>query len=98
MRQSNRGKLPENVLWRPKDNYFDPLKYTGLAQGHQALELLEQISNCSCLQEIIDIKQIETSLNGYRQEQSLSNDLVNKIYALLAFVNWYQRVESHYVL
>lgn len=98
LRQSNQRKLPEDLLWRPKENYFDPLKCTGLSQGHQALELLEQIPNCSCLQEIIDIKQVETCLKGYRQGESLSNDLINKIVALLAFVNWHQRVESHYVL
>lgn len=98
LRQSNRGKLPEDVLWRPKENYFDPLKYTGLAKGHQAVELMKQIPNCPCLQEIIDTKQVETLLNGYRQGQSLSNDLTNQLYALLAFVNWHQRVEKYYGL
>ena len=96
LRQVNRSYLPEEVLWRPKENYFDPLRDTALAKGHQAVELLGQILNCSCLQEIIDTKQVETYLNGYRQGQSLTNN--HELFALLTFVNWYQRVDRQYGL
>ena len=96
LRQTNRGKLPEDVLWRPKENYFDPLLHTGLTKGYQAVALLKQIP-FSCLQEIIDVKQVEVYLNSYRQGQFFRNNLTNKLYALLALVNWCQRIEKYYV-
>lgn len=96
LRQSNRGKLPEDVLWRLKENSFNPLRNIGLAKGHQVLELLEQIPKYSCLQEIINFKQVKTYLHSYRQGQFLNQDLICQIYSLLAWVNWYQRVEKYY--
>ena len=95
LRQVNQSYLPKEVLWRPKENYFDPLSDTALAKGHRAVELLRQIPNCPCLQEIIDTKQVETYLNGYRQGQSPTNN--NELLALLTFVDWYQRVDEHYL-
>lgn len=96
LRQVNQSYLPKEVLWRPKENYFDPLSDTALAKGHRAVELLRQIPNCPCLQEIIDTKQVETYLNGYRQGQSPTNN--NELLALLTFVDWYQRVDNYYGL
>ena len=96
LRQVNQSYLPEEVLWRPKENYFDPLSDTALAKGHRAVELLRQIPNCPCLQEIIDTKQVETYLNKYRQGQSPTNN--NELLALLTFVDWYQRVDNYYGL
>ena len=106
LRQVNRMNLPADVLWRPKDNYFDPLKYAGIAKGHQALELLEQVQNCPCLQEIVDVEQIKISLNSYRRGYSDSycqgkpfrNDLANNLYSLLAFVNWHGRLKKEYYI
>jgi asparagine synthase (glutamine-hydrolysing) len=68
LRQANRSKLPEDVLWRPKNNYFDPIKYAGIGKGHQVLELLEQVPNCSCLQEIVNVEQVESHLTNYRHD------------------------------
>lgn len=100
LRQTNQETLPEDIRWRPKENYFDPLKYAGIAKGHQAVKLLEQITNCPCLQEIVDIEKVETYFNSYRQDYSSSyipgksfrNELANQLYILFAFVNWYQRL------
>ncbi|HEY9673842.1 MAG TPA: asparagine synthase-related protein [Waterburya sp.] len=104
LRQANRLTLPEDVLWRSKDNYFDPLKYAALGQGHQSFKLLEQAQTCRGLQEIIDISKFGNYLNGYRNEysssycqwQPLNNDLSNKLYILLEFTNWHDRVNLKY--
>jgi asparagine synthase (glutamine-hydrolysing) len=106
LRQANRLTLPEDVLWRPKANYFDPLKYAGIGKGHQALKLLEQAQVLRGLQEIIDIDNLGNYLNSYRCEHSNSycewqffkNDLVNKIYVLLEFINWHRKVDLKYNL
>lgn len=98
LRRVNQSYFPEDVLWRPKENYFDPLRWAGLTKGHQAVEILEQIPNCPDLQDIIDALQVKTYLNSYRQGQALSNNLTSKLYALLAFINWYQRVKNYYGL
>jgi asparagine synthase (glutamine-hydrolysing) len=106
LRQANRLTLPEDVLWRPKENYFDPLKYAGLGKGHQALKLLEQAQACRGLQKIIDIGEFGNYLNNYRRQyfngynqfQYLKNDLVTSIYMVLEFINWYQIVEEKYLV
>jgi asparagine synthase (glutamine-hydrolysing) len=104
LRQANRLTLPEDVLWRSKDNYFDPLKYAAIGKGHQALKLLEQAQTCRGLQEIIDMGKFGGYLNSYRSEysksycqwQSFKNDLANKLYILLTFINWYHKVNLKY--
>ena len=104
LRQANRLTLPEDVLWRPKDNYFDPLKYAGIGKGHQALKLLEQAQTCKGLQGIIDIGKLGDYLNSYRcgysksscQWQTFENNLANKLYIVLEFTNWYHRMNLKY--
>jgi asparagine synthase (glutamine-hydrolysing) len=106
LRQANRRNLPADVLWRPKTNYFDPLKYAGIAKGHQAVTLLEQVQNCPCLQEIVDVGEVKIYLNSYRNGYAESylpgrpfqNAIANRLYILFAFVNWYQRLNKHYIL
>jgi asparagine synthase (glutamine-hydrolysing) len=102
LRQANLESLPTDVLWRPKENYFDPLKYAGIAKGHQAVKLLEQVKTCACLHEIVDAGQLEFSLNSYRQEYSDSycaglpfhNTIASQIYILLVFSGWNCRVNK----
>jgi asparagine synthase (glutamine-hydrolysing) len=102
LRKANQAILPADVLWRPKENYFDPLKYAGLAKGHQAVKLLEEVKNYPFLQEIIDHGKLETSLITYRHKYSesyckgepLLNHLANELYVLLTFINWYYQVNK----
>jgi asparagine synthase (glutamine-hydrolysing) len=102
LRQVNQTTLPDDVLWRPKRNYFDPVKYAAIGKGHQALELLEQLKDISFLEEIIDVKKVEMQLNIYRQGYSESyspgkaycNDMASWLYELFAFVNWYQLLKN----
>lgn len=101
LRQANRKYLPEQILWRPKDNYFDPLKYAGLAEGHQALELLGRLKQTSFLENIIDVSGVEQVLldyrSGYNQRLngSYRNTEANHLYELFTFVNWYERVTTN---
>jgi asparagine synthase (glutamine-hydrolysing) len=102
LRQANQGKLPEELLWRPKDNYFDPLKYAGIGQGEKVLELLQQMKSLAFLEEIFDFQQVELNLQSYRRGYSENyspgkpylNDMANKLYQLFSFVAWYQQI-SH---
>ncbi|HAA27135.1 MAG TPA: asparagine synthase [Cyanobacteria bacterium UBA8553] len=103
LRQANQMNLPEDVLWRPKTNYFDPLKYVGIAQGHQALQLLEQLKNCPFLQEIVENHKVEAQLINYREKYSKNyqqgnpfcNKTANQLYILFALVNWHQKINNY---
>ncbi|NEQ23277.1 MAG: asparagine synthase [Microcoleus sp. SIO2G3] len=103
LRQANKMNLPDDVLMRPKDNYFDPLKYAGIAKGHQVLQLLEQLQNCPYLQEAVDSQNVETHLNNYRQGYSDSyqrgepfyNTIANQLYVFFAFVSWHKRLKNY---
>jgi asparagine synthase (glutamine-hydrolysing) len=102
LRQANQGSLPAQIQWRPKSNYFDPLKYAGIAKGHQVLELLQDLKHIPMLTDIIDISQVEKILLSYRTGydqnyipgQLYRNSEANQIYELLAYVNWYQRIKD----
>jgi asparagine synthase (glutamine-hydrolysing) len=103
LRQANQLSLPEDVLWRPKDNYFDPLKYAGIGKGHQALKLLAQSNRSSLLQKIIDFSNLESSLGNYRlkytedepQDHVSSTYMANKLYIVLEFFNWEERIKKY---
>ncbi len=102
LRQANRLTLPEDILLRPKQNYFDPVKYAGLVKGHQTVTLLDQLPKCICLQEIVDISQVETSLKSYCQGyiesyipgKPFRNDIATKLYNLFAFIGWHKRIKN----
>jgi asparagine synthase (glutamine-hydrolysing) len=104
LRQANQTKLPEDVLWRPKENYFDPMKYAGIGKGQEVLAIAEQMRDIPLLPTIVDIEQLETRLNHYRQGYSegycpgepYQNNAANQLYYLFAFVNWYHRVMDGY--
>ncbi|HEY9706606.1 MAG TPA: hypothetical protein V6D48_00210, partial [Oculatellaceae cyanobacterium] len=76
--------------------------YAGLAKGHQAVKLLEEVKNYPFLQEIIDHEKLETSLITYRHKYSesyckgepLLNHLANELYVSLTFINWYHQVNK----
>jgi asparagine synthase (glutamine-hydrolysing) len=101
LRQANQGYLPPQILSRPKNNYFDPLKYAGIAKGEQVLELLDRLPTISCLDEIIDIQQVKQTLLNYRagyhrdRQGSYRNAEANYLYELFTFVNWYQNMVNH---
>ncbi|MBD2129876.1 asparagine synthase-related protein [Microcoleus sp. ZQ-A2] len=100
LRQANRLNLPADILWNQKNNYFDPLKYAGIAKGHQAVTLLEKTKNCSVLENIVNLNKLEEYFNSYREGyvnyyvsgHPFQNNIANKLYCLLAFVNWYQKI------
>jgi asparagine synthase (glutamine-hydrolysing) len=105
LRQANQTKLPEDILWRLKENYFDPMKYAGIGKGHQVLEIAGQMRNIPLLETIVDVEQLEIHLKRYRQGYSeeycpgepYQNNVANQLYYLFAFVNWYQRVIDVYI-
>jgi asparagine synthase (glutamine-hydrolysing) len=100
LRQANRDYLPNQILWRPKNNYFDPMKYAGIGKGSECLDLLEKLKNIDCLMGIVDISRTEKMLLDYRlgfaQDycigHSYRNSEANYLYQLFVFVNWYQRM------
>jgi asparagine synthase (glutamine-hydrolysing) len=104
LRQANSTTLPSDVLWRPKDNYFDPMKYAGVGKGLPAMAILKQAQDNPYLQKIIDFEQLTSALTQYRQEygtdyvsgKSFQNSLANQLYILLTFCNWYEKVMKGY--
>ncbi|AFZ34578.1 asparagine synthase [Stanieria cyanosphaera PCC 7437] len=104
LRQANRETLPDRVRLRPKENYFDPLKYAGLGKGKQPLAIVAQAKENSYLASIIDFIQLEDSLNQYRKMyqqnyapwQDVENKLSNQLLTSLTFCDWWLRVEKHY--
>lgn len=104
LRQVSRDSLPENIRWQPKYNYFDPLKYNGLAQGETTLILLEKAKENSYIKNIIDFTVLESNVVKYRNEfvdkyspwKSYSNDVANKVYTILSFINWHNYLLERY--
>jgi asparagine synthase (glutamine-hydrolysing) len=103
LRKANQLILPEDIRWRPKQNYFDPVKYAGLVKGHQTVTLLEQLPKCLCLQEVVDVRQVETSLKSYCQGyldsyipgKPFRNDIASKLYNLFVFIGWCKRTKKY---
>jgi asparagine synthase (glutamine-hydrolysing) len=97
LRQANLKYLPKQILWRPKDNYFDPMKYMGIAKGTQVLNLLNILKQTPFLENIIDVPCVEKTLLDYRLnygeniKKSYRNAEANHLYELFTFVNWYER-------
>ncbi len=106
LRQANQNYLPPQIQWRPKDNYFDPMKYAGIGQGQPALEMLAKLQHPDCLTELIDVSQVEKVLldyrtgyaHGYRPGHPYRNNEANQLHDLFTFVNWHQRLSSQYRL
>jgi asparagine synthase (glutamine-hydrolysing) len=102
LRKANQNNFPSDVLWRSKDNYFDPLHYAGLGKGESVLVLLEKLQNSS-LSEFIDVLKAKESLDRYRQDyasnycpgKSFQHSTASNLYSLFTFVNWYQRLERY---
>ncbi len=100
LRQVAQNHLPSEILWRPKDNYFDPMKYAGIAKGAQVLELLEKLRTITFLADIIDIAQVEKNLlkyragyaEGYCSGHPFRNGEANYIYELFSYVSWYHNI------
>jgi asparagine synthase (glutamine-hydrolysing) len=103
LRQVNQDHLPLQILLRHKENYFDPMKYAGIAQGSQPLELLEVLKNMPLLESIIDFNRVKETLFLYREEyvqeycpgRPYLNGEATYLYNLFAFINWYQNVTLH---
>ncbi|MEW6494177.1 MAG: asparagine synthase-related protein [Cyanobacteriota bacterium] len=103
LRKANQLTLPEDIRWRPKQNYFDPVKYAGLVKGHQTVTLLEQLQKCLPLQEIVDVRQVENSLKSYCQGyiesyipgKPFRNDIASKLYNIFVFIDWKKRVKNY---
>jgi asparagine synthase (glutamine-hydrolysing) len=103
LRKANQLTLPEDIRWRPKHNYFDPVKYAGLVKGHQTVALLEQLPKCLCLQDFVDSRQVENSLKSYCQGyiesyipgKPFRNDIASKLYNLFVFINWEKRIKKY---
>jgi asparagine synthase (glutamine-hydrolysing) len=100
LRQANQNHLPEQIRWRPKTNYFDPVKYAGLAKGQLVVKMLSSLKNIPCLENIIDPSELEKMLIDYRAGYSQNyspgypyrNREANHLYALFSFVNWHQNM------
>ncbi len=102
LRQAGQKYLPEAIRWKPKDNYFDPMKYVGLGQGQPVLEILDRLQDTACLRGLIDVSQVKKMLldyrSGYKENYCLGqpyrNQEANQLHDLFNFVNWHQRVIS----
>jgi asparagine synthase (glutamine-hydrolysing) len=104
LRQANRQTLPDKVRLRPKENYFDPLKYAGLGEGEQPLDIAARARENSYLASIIDFTQLTNTLDRYRQIyqqnyapwQDVENNLSNQLLTSLTFCDWWLRVDKYY--
>jgi asparagine synthase (glutamine-hydrolysing) len=100
LRQAGQNYLPPAIQWKPKDNYFDPMKYVGLGQGQPVLEILDRLQDTDCLNGLVDISQVKKMLLDYRvgyaqsycPGQPYRNQEANQLHDLFNFVNWHHRV------
>lgn len=103
LRKVNKNYLPADVLWRPKENYYDPLKYNGLGKSEYALKMMDKLQKYPILANRIDTNCLKNKLHFFRQEfnqnyshwQSFHNDLANKLYKTLVLIDWYERIQAY---
>ena len=101
LRHVNREKLPEEILWRPKENYFNPLTYAGLAKGEKPLELLDYLHSSTALQAYFDKDKLAHTLHWYRQEFAheyrpntrYKPQQTAQLFASFTFINWYKKLD-----
>ncbi len=102
LRQASHNYLPETIRWRPKNNYFDPVKYAGIGQGQAAIELLAKLRQLPFLANIIDIPRVAEMLGSYRDGYAQDycpgrpyrNTDANHLYELFTLVNWHDRMTN----
>jgi asparagine synthase (glutamine-hydrolysing) len=103
LRRANQGKLPDDVQWRPKENYFDPLKYAAIGEGEEAVALLEAAKNCQYVQERVDFVQVESRFWDYRKRYAndyqpgtyFDSTTSNNLATLISFYIWYEKLQNH---
>lgn len=103
LRQVDRGHLPEDVRLRPKENYFDPLKYAGIGEGQDVLDLLESMRFSSFMNDRINFKKVESTLIEYRAEYAsrysswtpISNKVSNRMLSLFSLHRWLNYQKNH---
>ncbi|WP_287128514.1 asparagine synthase-related protein [Candidatus Cyanaurora vandensis] len=95
LRQATAGYLPEEVRWRPKVNYFDPLRRSGLL-SECARELCQQVRDCPPLAEIVDQPRLAQALQELHTQGGLEAHIENSLFLLLDWTNWYLNVKARY--
>ena len=103
LRRANRNTLPDKVRFKPKENYFDPLKYAGIGEGKQPLEIVSQAQNRSYLASIIDFQKLSKSLHQYRDNYrqnyvawgDVDNVTSDRLLNSLNFCQWFLQIEPY---
>jgi asparagine synthase (glutamine-hydrolysing) len=102
LRQINRKKLPDTILWRPKENYFNPLIYAGIAKGEKPIELLDYLDSSEELQAYFDKDKLSNTLHQYRQEFAdgyqpntrYKPQQTAQLFASFTFINWHKKLSQ----
>jgi asparagine synthase (glutamine-hydrolysing) len=102
LRQAGQNYLPPAIQWKPKDNYFDPMKYVGLGQGQPVLEMIDRLQETACLTGLIDVPKVEKMLldyragyaESYRPGQPYRNQEANQLHDLFNFVKWHYQLRN----
>ncbi len=103
LRQVNKNRLPENLVWRHKVNHFNPLLYSGIAQSDKTLKLVEELVNSSVLGELIDRECINKYLqyfcaNYFDYSENKRNYIIeniSQVHSVLSFMNWEQMISIY---
>jgi asparagine synthase (glutamine-hydrolysing) len=96
LRKALEGKVPSDIQWRPKTNYFDPMKYAGIGEGPQALSHAQSLNRWPELSPYLDNKGLEIALAHYREIYQSQyqpgtpclNSLANHLLDLLNYGSW----------
>ena len=104
LRRVNRQILPDEVRLRPKENYFDPLKYAGLGASERPLAIVDRAKDNPYLSNLLDFLELSTRLDRYRQTyrekyapwQDVDNNTTNQLLNSLTFCDWLLQVENQY--
>ncbi|MEL6930656.1 MAG: asparagine synthase-related protein [Cyanobacteria bacterium J06600_6] len=105
LRHAAQEKLPDDIRWRPKNNYFDPLRYAGMAKGDGVWEILKFIQDNSFLSTIINSQLLDKELKQYRLEYQnnyhsrhyFKQKSTNFLYAVLCMASWYKKLHKRYL-
>ena len=104
LRRATQKNLSDEIRWRPKNNYFDPLRYAGMAKGDGVWDIFNFILNNSFLTTIIDVEILEKELKNYRIEYQnnyqsrhyYKQKTTNFLYSVLCLGSWYKKILKRY--
>ena len=102
LRRANADKLPNEIRWRPKTNFFDPLAYKGLGEIAEIESIRETIQQSEVLSSIVNVSDLMRFISQYQSDYSKGRSRFSQhppsavfpVCSLIAFSRWHSRLNN----